>query len=104
MKRKRLVKVPTPEGMSIADILVVVCQSLTVNVVMQRGIDPNESYTEWEANKEQILGSVQVLTEVIKSHGELLDTLLVTLPEGVGMAGYRIDDLDVFGKHDGLPF
>lgn len=104
MQRKRIVKVPTPEGMSISDVLVVVCQSLTVNVVMQRGIDPNEAFNEWEANKEQILSSVSVLTEILKAHGELLDTLLVALPEGVGMAGYRVDDLDFLGKNDGLPF
>lgn len=104
MQRKQIVKVPTPEGMSLADVLIVVCQSLTVNVVMQRGIDPNEAFNEWEANKEQILSCVQVLTEILKTHGELLDTLLITLPTGVGMAGYRVDEIDFSGKNDGLPF
>lgn len=104
MQRKKIVKVPTPNHLTVSDAMVIICQSLTVNVVMQRGIDPNEAYSEWEANKEQILASVQVLTEILKQYGEQLDVLSISLPNGLGMAGYRVDEIDFSGKNDGLPF
>lgn len=90
--------------MSVADILVVCCQTLTVNLVMQRGIDPNEAFNEWEANKEQVLSVVQIINEILSRYGGEMDVLRLELPDGLGMAGYRVDDIDFDGKRDGLPF
>jgi len=104
MKRKRVVKLPQPDNMSVADALVVIEQSIAVNVVMQRGIDPNEAFEEWEANKDNLLACSQAVHAILEQYGDSLDDFRLELPEGLGLGGYRVDDLDVFGKADRLPF
>lgn len=104
MKRKRIVKVPTPENMSVADTLVVAAQTIIVVAVTQKGIDPHEAYDEWQANIEPLLAVSQTLSAILEQYGDQLDVLKFTVPEGVGMGGYRVEELNLFGKDDGLPF
>ncbi len=104
MQRKKVVKVPTPENMSVADALVVVNQTIVVSCVMLKGIDPNEAYTEWEETKDQILACVQITEAILQQYGDEIDNLRLTLPMGVGMGGFRVEDIDFGGKGDGLPF
>lgn len=104
MQRKRVIKVPTPEAMSVADSLAVINQTIVVTMVMQKDVDPNEAYNLWEENKDQIMACVQIIDQILRQYGEQLDVLRLTLPDGVGMGGYRVEGIDVLGKHDGLPF
>lgn len=104
MKRKRVVKLPIPKDMSVADVLVVMNQTIVVTMVMQRSIDPNEAYDEWEANKENILACVQIIERILEAYGDELNVLKLTLPEGVRLGGYHVSDLDLDGRGDGSPF
>lgn len=104
MKRKKVVTVPAPEDMSVADALTVMQQTIVVSCVMLKEIDPNEAYDEWQATKDQILACVQITNAILQQYGDQFDLLRITLPAGVGMGGYRVDDLDLEGAHDELPF
>jgi len=104
MKRKKVIQVPTPDYLSVADALVVIQQTIVVSCVMLKGIDPNEAYDEWQATKDQILSCVQVIEPILSQYGDALDALRLTLPAGVVMGGYRVDDIDFEGKGDGLPY
>jgi hypothetical protein len=104
MKRKRLVKVPTPSDMSVADALVVINQTIIVSMVMQKDVDPNEAYELWEENKGQILACTEILASILNQYGEEISLLRLSIPDGVGMGGYRVEDLDLRGKRDNLPF
>ena len=104
MKRKRVVKVPTPDQMTCSDVLVVCEQTTVVLMNLLKSIDPNEAYDEWQHVAEGFTAIVEALDEVLAQHGEALDTLPVRLPVGLGLGGYRVEELG-FGTSNGdLPF
>lgn len=104
MKRKRVIRVPKPDHLSVADALMVMNQTIVVTMVLLKDTDPNEAYDQWTEYKDQILACVQVVTAILEQYGGELDALLLTLPDGLGMGGYRVDDIDFSGNRDGLPF
>lgn len=104
MKRKKVIKLARPENMSVADVLVVMQQTITVTMVMQKGIDPNEAYDEWESGKDNILACIQVVQAILAQHGDTLSGMDLSLPDGLALGGYHVADLDFLGRADNLPF
>lgn len=104
MKRKQVIRVPKPDQLSVADALIVMNQTIVVTMVLLKDTDPNEAYDQWTEYKDQILACVQVVGAILAQYGEQLDLLSLSLPDGLGMGGYKVDDVDFSGKHDGLPF
>lgn len=104
MKRKKVVPLPRPENMSVADALVVLEQTIIVTCVMQRGIDPNEAYDEWEANKDNLLACSQAIHSILETCGEQLNDLKFSMPAGLAIGGYHVDGFDPLAKDGGFPF
>lgn len=104
MKRKRLIHLPAPADVSVADALVIIQQTIGVTMMLQKGIDPNDAYNEWEANKENILACSQVIQAILETVGKELSVIDFSFPEGISLGGYRVEDLDIFGSKDNLPF
>lgn len=104
MKRKKIVKLPATEGMSIADALVVCQQTIVVTSVLLKETDPNEAYNEWQEYKEHFLAVAKAIGSILEQSGEQLDVMAFHFPEGVSLGGYHVNDVDFSGERDGLPF
>jgi hypothetical protein len=104
MRRKVVTPLPAAEGMSVADALVVLNQTIVVTMALQRTVDPNEAYDEWEANKDHLLACAQVITAILGQSGDKLNGIDFSFPEGLALGGYHVKDLDLSGGRDELPF
>src|SRR4030095_6931318 len=102
MKRKVITPLPPADGMSVADALVVMNQTIVVTMGLQRTVDPNDAYDEWEANKDHILACVQVITAILEQSGDRLNEIAFHFPEGLALGGYHVKDLDINGRRDEL--
>lgn len=104
MKRKRVVKLPAVGSMSVADALVVCSQTIVVTAVLLRETDPNEAYDQWQEYKDHFLAVSQTLSAILAQCGDKLDQLHFEVPGGVALGGYHVEDLDMDGARDELPF
>jgi len=104
MKRKQIVRLPQAVDMTVADALVVVMQTVVVILALQRGIDPNEAYNEWEENKDGLLAVPTAVRAILDQHGDALNKMAFNAPNDLRMAGYKVEDLDLGGIGDDLPF
>jgi len=104
MKRKQVVKLPPVTGMTVADALVVVMQTVVVTAAIQRGVDPNEAYDEWIDNLDGLLAIPLALKAILDQYGDALNEMGFRPPRDLQLGGYKVADLDLEGKSDDLPF